>query len=115
MLIQIISTTFFLQSKHSILQRESNANVNALQQDLEELRKAEAKHRDQIRNLEIYNAELEQSNRVTSVSADDFHTKYNQLMERSTLLEQELENKSKLEEEIQRLRDELRGTVRTWL
>lgn len=45
---------------------------------------------------------------VTS-SLQDVETKYGKAIERITLLEEELIEKSKLEEECQRLRDDLRG------
>ncbi|KND03988.1 uncharacterized protein SPPG_01436 [Spizellomyces punctatus DAOM BR117] len=99
-----------LKSKYASLQAQSNANINALQQELEQLRKTDADYRERIRNLEIQNSDIEQSFRVTSASADDFQSKYNQLMERTTLLEHELDGKAQLEEENQRLRDELRDT-----
>ncbi|TPX67899.1 hypothetical protein SpCBS45565_g03534, partial [Spizellomyces sp. 'palustris'] len=99
-----------LKSKYASLQTQSNANINALQQELEQLRKTDADYRERIRNLEIQNSDLEQSFRVTSASADDFQSKYNQLMERTTLLEHEVDGKAQLEEENQRLRDELRDT-----
>lgn len=42
-------------------------------------------------------------------SLNDVEQRYNQQMERATLMEEELIAKNQLEEENQRLRDEIRG------
>lgn len=48
---------------------------------------------------------------MVSSSLQDVETKYGKAIERITLLEEELIEKSKLEEECQRLRDDLRGAL----
>ncbi|KAI8913805.1 hypothetical protein DFJ77DRAFT_48701 [Powellomyces hirtus] len=81
-----------------------------MQQELDDLRKADAQHREQIRNLEIENSELMQAQRVASVSASDAQAQANGLTERITFLEEEADAKGQLEIELQRVRDELRDT-----
>jgi len=49
--------------------------------------------------------------RVQESSLNDMDNKYKQLLERAVMLEGELESKATVEEEIQRLRDELRGKI----
>lgn len=48
-------------------------------------------------------------NRMVASSLADMESRYNKAIERTALLEEELVDKSKLEEENQRLKDELRG------
>lgn len=48
-------------------------------------------------------------NSMISSSLADMELRYNKSLERTALLEEELVEKSKLEEENQRLKDELRG------
>lgn len=43
-------------------------------------------------------------------SLQDLESRYGKSIERIALLEEELVNKAQLEEEVQRLKDELRGT-----
>jgi hypothetical protein len=46
---------------------------------------------------------------VTSSSLSEAEIKYNSLMEKIILMEQEIEEKEKMQEELQRYRDEVRG------
>lgn len=48
--------------------------------------------------------------RAISSTLGDMENRYNKQVERTALLEQELVDKARLEEELQRVRDELRGT-----
>ncbi|KAJ3160055.1 NADH:ubiquinone oxidoreductase [Irineochytrium annulatum] len=97
-----------LRTKLSGHQAESNRTINQLQQEVEVLRKVEREYRHQTRELEIMNSELEQSFRVQTSSAEDLEGKYNKVLERTIFLEHELDSKIRVEEESQRLRDELR-------
>ena len=47
--------------------------------------------------------------RVTTSSLTEAEVKYNSLVEKTILLEQEIEEKETLQEEMQRNRDEIRG------
>jgi hypothetical protein len=55
------------------------------------------------------NDDLERNERAVTSSLADVEAKYTRTLEEKILLEQELLDKSSLEEECQRLRDELRG------
>ncbi|KAJ3217079.1 NADH:ubiquinone oxidoreductase [Dinochytrium kinnereticum] len=92
-------------------QAESNKTINSLQQEVDLLRKVEKEFRDQTRELEIMNSELEQNYRVKSVSAEDMENKYNKALERTIFLEHELDSKAQVEEESQRLKDDLRDAM----
>ena len=55
------------------------------------------------------NDDLERNERAVSSSLADMEAKYSRALEEKILLEHELLEKANLEEESQRLRDELRG------
>jgi NUDE protein, C-terminal conserved region. len=55
------------------------------------------------------NDDLERNERAVSSSLADAEAKYSKALEEKILLEHELLDKANLEEECQRLRDELRG------
>lgn len=48
-------------------------------------------------------------NRAISSTLEDMENRYNKSVERTALLEQELVDKARIEEELQRTKDELRG------
>jgi len=80
-----------------------------MQRELESLRGSEKKLRDQLRDMELDNDDLEKSEREKDSSLQDLENRYNKSLERIALLEEELVTKAQLEEEVQRLKDELRG------
>lgn len=55
------------------------------------------------------NDDLERNERAVSSSLADIEAKYSRALEEKILLEHELLDKANLEEECQRLKDELRG------
>jgi hypothetical protein len=55
---------------------------------------------------------LNLNNRNALSSILDLESKHNRLLEEKILLEEDLLGRARLEEELQRLRDELRGTSR---
>ena len=55
------------------------------------------------------NDDLERNERAVSSSLADMESKYSRALEEKILLEHELLEKANLEEETQRLKDELRG------
>lgn len=57
----------------------------------------------------IHKANRFARNRMVRSSLHDIEQRYNQQMEKTTLMEGELITKTQLEEENQRLRDEIRG------
>lgn len=66
-------------------------------------------YKNQLRDMELDNDELETAERMIRSSLADIETRYNQQMERTVLMEQELIEKNQLTEDNQRLRDEIRG------
>jgi len=80
-----------------------------MQRELESLRGSEKKLRDQLRDMELDNDDLEKSEREKDSSLQDLENRHNKSLERIALLEEELVTKAQLEEEVQRLKDELRG------
>jgi vacuolar-type H+-ATPase subunit D/Vma8 len=56
------------------------------------------------------NDDLERSERAVTSSLADVEAKYSRALEEKILLEHELLDKANIEEECQRLKDELRGT-----
>ena len=65
----------------------------------------------QLRELEMGNDDLERNERAVASSLSDVEAKYARALEEKILLEHELLDKAHLEEECQRLKDELRGTL----
>ncbi|KAI8848223.1 hypothetical protein BC829DRAFT_394380, partial [Chytridium lagenaria] len=100
-----------LRNRFTAHQTEANKTINSLQNEVEGLRASEKLYKDQTRELEITNSEIEQNFRVQTVTAEDLEAKYNKVLERMIFFEHELEAKSTLEEEAQRLRDELRDAM----
>ena len=82
-----------------------------MQRELESLRTSEKKVRGQLRDMELDNDDLERSEREKDSSLQDLENRYNKSLERIALLEEELVTKAQLEEEVQRLKDELRGEL----
>lgn len=68
----------------------------------------------QLRELEMGNDDLERTERAVSSSLADIEAKYSRALEEKILLEHELLDKANLEEECQRLKDELRGELFTY-
>ena len=65
----------------------------------------------ELRELEMGNDDLERNERAVSSSLADIESKYSRALEEKILLEHELLDKANLEEECQRLKDELRGKL----
>ncbi|KDN42020.1 hypothetical protein RSAG8_07065, partial [Rhizoctonia solani AG-8 WAC10335] len=64
--------------------------------------------RVQLRELEVGNDDLERSERAVSSSLADLEGRYARALEEKIMLEHELQDRVTLEEDMQRLRDELR-------
>lgn len=102
-----------------------------MQRELETLRATEKELRTRVRDMELDNDDLEKSERCVDLfrsscihsriltlelarrekdsSLQSLETRYNKALERIALLEEELVAKAQLEEEVQRLKDEVRG------
>lgn len=81
-----------------------------LQRELDTLRQDHQKLKVQLRELEMGNDDLERNERAVTSSLADVEAKYNRALEEKIILEHELLDKASLEEECQRLKDDLRGS-----
>lgn len=93
------------------LQTTHNTATTSLQRELDLLRQTHHQLRSQMRELEIGNDDLEGRERAVSSSLADLEARYSKVLEEKILLEQELLDKASLEEEAQRLKDEVRGML----
>jgi hypothetical protein len=91
------------------LQTTHNTATAMLHRELDTLRQEYQFTKIQLRELEMGNDDLERSERAVSSTLVDMETKYSRALEEKIILEQELLDKANVEEEVQRLKDELRG------
>ncbi|KAI8980672.1 hypothetical protein BD414DRAFT_464892 [Trametes punicea] len=96
------------KAKFMHLQTTHNTTTTSLQRELDKLRQDHQKLKVQLRELEMGNDDLERSERAVSSSLADVEQKYARVLEEKILLEHELLDKANMEEECQRMRDELR-------
>ncbi|KAH9837086.1 uncharacterized protein C8Q71DRAFT_756756 [Rhodofomes roseus] len=96
------------KSKFMSLQTTHNMTTTSLQRELDTLRGEHQKIKVQLRELEMGNDDLERNERAISSSLADVESKYGRVLEEKILLEHELMDKANVEEECQRLKDELR-------
>ncbi|KAF9460776.1 hypothetical protein BDZ94DRAFT_1265101 [Collybia nuda] len=96
------------KNKFMSLQTTHNTTTTFLQRELDELRREHQKTKVELRDLEMGNDDLERNERAVSSSLADMEAKYSRALEEKILLEHELLEKASLEEETQRLKDELR-------
>ncbi|KAH8102481.1 hypothetical protein BXZ70DRAFT_928693 [Cristinia sonorae] len=96
------------KSKFMTLQTTHNTTTTSLQRELDTLRQDYQKIKIQLRELEMGNDDLERNERAISSSLADIEQKYSRVLEEKILLEHELLDKANMEEESQRLKDELR-------
>ncbi|KAG8832445.1 NADH:ubiquinone oxidoreductase, partial [Serendipita sp. 399] len=96
------------KGKYISLQTSHNTTVNSLHRERDTLRSEVQKLKVQLRDLELGNDDLERTERAISSSLADVEAKYAKALEEKIILEQELMNKAAVEEEAQRLRDDLR-------
>lgn len=94
------------------LQTNHNTTTTSLQRELDKLRQDYQQIKVQLRELEMGNDDLERTERAVSSSLADAEAKYSRALEEKILLEHELLDKANLEEQCQRLKDELRGEFR---
>ncbi|KAG6832447.1 hypothetical protein H0H92_001493 [Tricholoma furcatifolium] len=99
------------KNKFMSLQTNHNATTASLQRELDKLRQDYQQAKVQLRDLEMGNDDLERNERAVSSSLADMEAKYSRALEEKILLEHELLEKASLEEDTQRLRDELRDQV----
>ncbi|CAK9782403.1 unnamed protein product, partial [Cutaneotrichosporon oleaginosum] len=96
------------KNKFIALQKQHSSTVSAMQLEMDNLRSERDNTLIAIRDLEMGNDELESKHRVTHSSLLDMEIKYNRTIEEKTLLEQEVIAKQELDEECQRLKDDVR-------
>ncbi|KAL0579114.1 NADH:ubiquinone oxidoreductase [Marasmius crinis-equi] len=96
------------KSKFMSLQTTHNSTTTSLQRELDQLRQEHQKLKIQFRELEMGNDDLERTERAVSSSLADVEAKYSRALEEKILLEHELLDKANVEEQSQRLKDELR-------
>ncbi|KAG6842562.1 hypothetical protein C0991_000088 [Blastosporella zonata] len=96
------------KSKFMSLQTNHNTTIASLQRELDKIRQDYQQAKIQLRDLEMGNDDLERNERAVSSSLADMEAKYSRALEEKILLEHELLEKASLEENSQRLRDELR-------
>jgi chromosome segregation ATPase len=91
-----------------------NTTTTSLQRELDTLRQESQKLKVRLRDLELGHDDLERNERVVASSLADVEARYSKALEEKILLEHELLDKANMEEELQRVRDELRGAFR-WI
>ncbi|KIK71127.1 hypothetical protein GYMLUDRAFT_149017 [Collybiopsis luxurians FD-317 M1] len=96
------------KSKFISLQTTHNTITASLQRELDKLRQEHQTVKVQLRELEMGNDDLERTERAVSSTLADVESKYTRALEEKILLEHELLDKANVEEQCQRLRDELR-------
>ncbi|KAI0034290.1 hypothetical protein K488DRAFT_84143 [Vararia minispora EC-137] len=96
------------KAKFMALQTNHNTATTSLQRELDQLRAEHQKIKVQLRELEMGNDDLERNERAVTSSLADVEAKYARALEEKILLEHELLDKAHVEEECQRLKDELR-------
>ncbi|KAJ3879095.1 hypothetical protein F5051DRAFT_215222 [Lentinula edodes] len=96
------------KSKFISLQTTHNTITTSLQRELDRLRQEHQTVKVQLRELEMGNDDLERTERAVSSTLADVEGKYTRALEEKILLEHELIDKANVEEQCQRLRDELR-------
>ncbi|KAH8930198.1 hypothetical protein BT69DRAFT_1210624, partial [Atractiella rhizophila] len=100
------------KGKYQNAVRENSSSMTKMQREVETLRASQQQLKDRLRDMENDNDELEKSERyVSATTLQDLEQRHDRAIERATLLEDELINKAQLEEEIQRVKDELRDTL----
>lgn len=97
------------QSKYQTSLLEHNKMLAETSKEISQLTESRNIYKNQLRDMELDNDELETAERMIRSSLADIETRYNQQMERTVLMEQELIEKNQLTEDNQRLRDEIRG------
>lgn len=120
------------RSKYQSSLKEHSKTLNHITKELDTVRKSEEAYRTKVRDMELDNDDLEKSeryvrayylrlsyyntdfhknNRALGSTLSDLEARYGKAIERTALLEEELVGKARLEEEVQRSKDELRGQL----
>lgn len=99
------------QTKYKQSKTEASNAQNSLQKEITSLRETSRNQQLKLRDIEVANDDFERQARNTTSSLEDLESKYNQTLERSVILEEEIkggdQEREGLRIETQRLRDEL--------
>lgn len=99
------------KAKYKQSKTEASNAQNALQKEITELRDTNRTLQMRLRDIEVANDDYERQQRHTESSLEDMESKYNQTIERSVLLDEEVrtgeQERESLRIEAQRLKDEL--------
>ncbi|KDN48520.1 hypothetical protein K437DRAFT_255494 [Tilletiaria anomala UBC 951] len=90
---------------------ESNRELAELRKELKMTTDTHNAYKAKLRDMELDNDELENAERMISESLADMEIRYNRAVEKTALLEEEVVAKEQLQEENQRLKDEIRDLV----
>jgi translation initiation factor 2B subunit (eIF-2B alpha/beta/delta family) len=108
--LDVVADERYLQkSRYQRALTDHNKTLAELNRELSTLRESHKIYKNQLRDLELNNDELENAERMVASSLDDMENRYNKAIERTAMLEEELLEKGRLEEENQRLKDALQG------
>ncbi|KAG8901186.1 NADH:ubiquinone oxidoreductase [Tulasnella sp. 403] len=91
--------------------KSANDTATKIQLDLNAQRQALITYKSQVVQLELGNDDLERNERAATASFKDLELRFTQLLEEKILVESELSEKLALQEENQRLKDELRDAL----
>lgn len=93
------------------LRLDSHVNeYTNIEKQLESVRTERDSMKDYLRQLEQKNDDLERAHRILNESIADFEAMLDKAYEKNALLEMEVDEKEVLQEKLQRLMDETRGT-----
>lgn len=98
------------KEKHKQAKSEATQAQASLEREVKTLRQDNLDLRQRLRDTEVANDDYEKKQRTTEVSLEDLDQKYNQAIERSVMLEEEVrvgeQERETLRIEAQRLKDE---------
>ena len=99
------------QTKCKQAKAEASNAQNSLQKEITQLRDTNRTQQLRLRDIEVANDDYERQARNTTMSLEDMESKYNQIIERDVMLEEEIKSgeqeRENLRIEAQRLKDEL--------
>ncbi|GJJ71901.1 hypothetical protein EMPS_04258 [Entomortierella parvispora] len=96
------------KDKYQLAMKDSNVHINQLTKQLEDLKQQTEMFIKKERELEQDNDDLERNGRAAEWSLKEMERKYNVALEKTVMLEGEVAAKIAMQEEVQRLKDELR-------
>ena len=99
------------KAKYKQAKSEASSAQNTLQKEITELRDTNRTLQLRLRDIEVANDDFERKQRTTESSLEDMESRYNQTIERSVMLDEEMkigeQERESLRIEAQRMKDEL--------